>query len=100
MECDIEKLIVPSCVKTLDEYAFQGCEQLREVVFEPGSHLETIGYSCFGKCGITSIVIPKSVHCIGTLAFHDCERLGSLSFEEGCQLTGIGRGVFYHALLK
>ena len=36
---DIEKVIIPNSVESLGESAFYRCEQLREVVFEPGSRL-------------------------------------------------------------
>lgn len=34
---DIEKLIIPNCVRKLEDNAFANCMKLREVVFEPDS---------------------------------------------------------------
>ena len=42
-ESDVEKLVVSGSVKVLGKCAFGGCKQLCEVVFESGSHLESIG---------------------------------------------------------
>lgn len=48
----IERLIIPNTVRTLENSAFIHCEKLREVVFESGSQLESIGNLCFGNCDI------------------------------------------------
>ena len=69
---DIEKLVIPSCVRRLGASTFSDCEKLCEIVFEPGSRLESIGGSCFNDCGLTQIVIPRSVRSIGQMAFYDC----------------------------
>ena len=39
---DVEKVVVSKSVKVLGEDAFGFCSSLREVTFEPGSHLECI----------------------------------------------------------
>lgn len=65
----IEKLIVSSRVKTLGEYAFYNCKQLREVAFEPDSHLECIGELCFAYTSLREITIPSSVKSLGVSAF-------------------------------
>lgn len=57
----IEKVIIPSSVTVLGKRAFYYCGQLREVTFEPGSHLECIENACFNGCKFEKIVIPKSV---------------------------------------
>ena len=62
---DIEKLVIPSCVRALGNSAFANCEQLREVVFEQNSQLEHIGEKCFENCGLKEILIPRSVRNIG-----------------------------------
>ena len=38
-DSNIEKVIIPSSVQELEKNVFKDCEQLREVVFEPNSHL-------------------------------------------------------------
>lgn len=91
---DIEKVIIPSSVRVLRERAFILCEFLREVVFEPGSRLETIGADCFSECGLVKVVIPRSVREIGSGAFSNCHNLSSLVFEEGSQLARVGRQAF------
>lgn len=61
MHSDAAKIVVSSSVRVLGERAFCYCKQLREVIFEPGSHLESIGDFCFSECMLREIVIPRSV---------------------------------------
>ena len=97
---DIRKLIIPSTVKRLGDRAFKGCYRLREVVFEAGSQLETIGRSCFNSCDIERMTIPRSVRDIGNGAFDGCRRLCSLAFEDGSQLERVGRGALLRTPLE
>lgn len=91
---DIEKLFVASSVRSLGECAFAGCSQLREVVFEAGSRLESIGDDCFAECGFASVTIPRSVRTIGREAFLACQELSSVAFEEGSLLGSVGQRAF------
>ena len=45
------------------------CKHLKEVVFEEGSKLETIGAKCFCRSGIKEIVLPASVKEVSADAF-------------------------------
>ena len=96
----IEKVFIPNTVRKLGSSAFVCCEELREVVFEPGSQLETIGDSCFGYCMFEKIVIPKSVRDIGDEAFSGCEYLRSLVFEDGSQLKHVGEDALTYTPLE
>ena len=79
---DIKKVFISNTVRELGENAFCGCEKLHEVIFEPGSQLETIGESCFSNCDLREMIVPKSVRSIGDFAFGYCCNLHSLTFEE------------------
>ena len=68
----MEKVIVPNTVESLEDSVFSQCKQLHEIIFEPGSCLESIGDDCFAGSGLRNIVIPKSVSSIGKSAFHNC----------------------------
>ena len=89
---DKEKLFIPNTVRELGEEAFDYCE-LREVVFEAGSQLETIRNCCFRCCGLEEVTIPKSVRNIGNYAFGNYPRLRSFTFEEGSQLAHVGKDI-------
>ena len=90
----IEQLAIPNCVRKLGNFAFSGCEGLRELVFEPGSRLKSIGEHCFSHCALERVELPRSVRTIGDSAFRDCGRLCALSFEEGSRLTRVGHCAF------
>ena len=98
-ESNIKQVIIPNSVKGLGDWAFANCEQLREVVFERDSRLESIGDSCFINCRLASVVIPKSVRDIRGGAFYGCKSLSELSFEEGSKLSHVGVYAFDGTLL-
>ena len=91
----MEKLFIPNTVREFGKYAFGGCRNLREIIFEPDPQLETIGDDCFESCGFEEVTIPKSVRSIECGAFRYCRNLRSLTFEEGSQLGRVGKGVIY-----
>lgn len=95
----VEKVTIPSSVRKLGSHAFGGCGRLCEVVFAPGSCLESIGDSCFIACDLRSVVIPRSVREIGEAAFYGCQYLSSLSFEKGSVLKRIGQHAFRNTSL-
>ena len=89
-DSSVEKVIVPISVTVLGSCAFSACEQLREIVFEPGSRLKTIESNCFMQSGLRRIVIPRSVQTIGDSAFSNCVELQEVTFEPGSCLKSIG----------
>ena len=91
----MEKLFIPNTVREFGKYAFGGCRNLREIIFEPNPQLETIGDECFESCGFKEVTIPKSVRNIGCGAFQFCYNLRSLIFEEGSQLEHVGKDVVH-----
>ena len=98
-------------------YAFNGCNALKEVIFEEGietiphhflcssylrninptitipSTVKTIEESAFRNLGIKSITIPNSVTSIGDSAFYGCTGLTSITIPDG--VTSIGSQAFY-----
>ena len=68
----------------IEEYAFYGCKNLKEVVLEEGSRLETIGKQCFCESGIEGIVLPAGLREIWKEAFFHCSNLKTVMVEEGC----------------
>lgn len=85
---------MPSGVRVLGKNMFQGCQQLCDVVFEPGSRLEQIGRYCFAMSALREITIPKRVRSIEGFAFFQCSQLSSLRFEEGSALQQVGHYAF------
>ena len=84
---------MPATVEKIGDYAFQGCERLRDVTLNDG--LKYIGISCFEGCtSLESITLPKSLKVIREYAFRNCANfdnwgnfmgggLESVVFEDG-----------------
>ena len=64
---DIESLVIPSVVKTIDQQAFYQCKNLTSVVFPEG--LKELGQSAFNGCNIENLVLPESLTKAGKQAF-------------------------------
>ena len=73
----VEKIELPSGMKTIGDSAFFSSSKLTEVIL-PDS-LQTIDDHAFGNCkNLISIRIPKNVTRVGTSAFHSCTSLSDL----------------------
>ena len=67
---EIEKLVIPNGITTINDYAFCGCSLTFVTI--PNS-VTSIGYGAFYDCsGLTSVTIPNSVTSIGGYAFLFC----------------------------
>ena len=88
---DITTVDIRNGVTTIGDYAFQGCEDLEEIMIPAG--VTTIGNEAFQDCGdLTSIEIPASVASIGDAAFQNCRRLSSIDLP--ASVTSIGGVAF------
>lgn len=83
------EFVVPSSVKRIAEYAFDGCAYSK-VVLPNG--LESIGKYAFSGSGITSIVIGNSVTQIEESTFEGCGQLVSVTI--GDKVSAIGERAF------
>ena len=97
----LEKIEIPASVTSIGGYAFNSCEDLKELAFAPNSQLKSIGEYAFGAVSTdtvspayTSVQIPASVSEIGEGAFYHCLELKTVVFEEGSQLKALGDSVF------
>lgn len=59
-------------VERISDYAFIGCEGLRNVVLRANKAGTTIGMGAFMGCGLQSVTLPYSVKAIGRNAFEGC----------------------------
>ncbi len=70
-------LIIPDVVKSIGEYAFCSCRNIKSVTI-PDS-VTSIGRSAFEDCQwLNSITIGNAVNNIGDAAFYRCERLSGV----------------------
>ncbi|MBR1987596.1 MAG: leucine-rich repeat protein [Clostridia bacterium] len=65
----VQRVVIPSSIKSIGGSAFGECYGLRNVTFAENSQLETIGDSAFFECPISSIELPSSLKTIGSEVF-------------------------------
>lgn len=99
----LKKIIIPTTVTSIGEYAFFQCRQLTTI--DIPESVKTIGDFCFGNCykladikfpdnltsipdncvygcsGLTTLTFPKNVTSIGDRAAYDCTGLDMIIFE-------------------
>ena len=76
----ISSVTIPNSVKTIGNWAFSGCENLRTVTL-PASVTE-IGEGVFEVCTkLTSVRIPASVKTIQKWTFEECEALTDVYYD-------------------
>ncbi len=63
----IEELVIPDNVKAIEEYAFYGCEKLKNV--DLGNGIKTLGRSAFGNCKkLANLRLSDKLNSIGAFA--------------------------------
>lgn len=100
--CKAEKITLPESVKSIDDYTFAFCRDLKEIKLP--SKIKKIGQNCFAGCsslktlklpegiktidifafdgsGLESITIPEAVKTVKSFAFAECEGLKEVIFE-------------------
>ena len=114
----METIYIPNTVTSIENRAFYGNKGLKAVIFEEGSQLKTIGDYAFDGCSqltdielpnsvisignysfnhtdsLTKITISNSIISIGDYAFRYCKNLSEIIFEEGSQLETVGKYAF------
>jgi hypothetical protein len=74
---------------------FEGSRHLKQLIFENGSKLLTIGHSALAGCeSLASIVIPPQVAVIEDEAFTGCSELEYCLLTEEASLVTIGKAAF------
>ena len=95
--CDVEQVVLPDTVETIESYAFNDCIYLKNVYLPEG--LKAIGYWAFGYCeSLAEIDIPASVEKIDQSAFYSAairkitvaEESLSLRVENNCLVDSKG----------
>ena len=70
---NIESIVLPKKLEEIDDYVFEKCKSLNNVVIP--DTVKRIGIGAFAHSGISKIVIPDSVIDIGQKAFNGCQKL-------------------------
>lgn len=98
---NVKNFVVPSFIKYIHPYAFNGCTKLEKIEFVNDSKLVSIGSSAF-NCNVSllNIKIPPRVQKIGNCAFKDCTSLQIVEFDENSELKIIGKKAFEKTLIR
>ena len=85
--CGLKRIVIPEMVTSIGNYAFAGCSELKEVVFE-GDALTKIGYYAFANTAISTIELPESTNSIGDYAFYKCSSLSRIQLPNNVKTVG------------
>ena len=89
---NLTSVVIPDTVKTMGQYAFNGCQALKKVTLS--KNCKVVSDSAFSECPVlTTVVIPEGVTTIDDSAFSNCVALKSLKLP--FSLTKIGSYAFY-----
>lgn len=93
---DIRRLWIPNTISKIGKFAFYGCPNLTEIIFEDGGDLPlTIGLMAFAKCDkLSNVRLPGRLTELGRGCFRDCGMLTKLTVGEGNQMLSIGEHLF------
>lgn len=68
---EVEKVVIPKYVTTIDGKAFYGCKKLQQVIL--GAKVASIGNNAFEGCSsLNSVNFPAALRKIGSKAFFGC----------------------------
>lgn len=68
---EVEEVVIPKYVTTIDSYAFYGCKNLQKAVL--GAKVTSIGNNAFEGCSaLSSVNFPAALRKIGSKAFFGC----------------------------
>jgi len=85
----LNKVTIPSTVKTIFNRAFLDCDWLTEVVI-PNS-VTTIDECAFSECSaLSDVELPNSVRRLEMFAFENCKSIKSIEIKEGVKYIGHG----------
>ena len=89
----LRRVVFGSPIAEVGEGAFNFCDSLRSVWFDPNSPVTTLSRGCFNCCtSLFSFDIPNNVTTIGDAAFGHCTSLSSVPMPN--TVTSIGKYAF------
>ncbi|KAK8871282.1 hypothetical protein M9Y10_006999 [Tritrichomonas musculus] len=97
---DIDSCQIPSFIKVIAPYSFEGCKQLKTVEFAENSQLTNIEKFSFHMSSIQSISIPKNAKKIGESAFNSCKQLKKVDFQVDSELVFIEKEAFSQSSIE
>ena len=87
----LTSITIPKTVNLIENYAFERCSALEELIIPVDSTLNSIGNGSFKDCEkLTSITLPRTVTSIGDYAFERCRALEELIIPADSTLNSLG----------
>ncbi|OHT11363.1 hypothetical protein TRFO_19254 [Tritrichomonas foetus] len=99
---NLEQIELPNSIKLIGESCFNGCQELRKVLFH-GNFLELreIPQFCFSFCtSLESINLPISIRKIGSCAFNCCFNLRNVNLSQLLLLEEVNSSAFMQTSLE
>lgn len=97
---ELEEVILPDTVTTLEDDCFKGCRNLREIHL--GANLKNVGAGAFQQCGIVSLTLPPTLkklarksYCSEHQLFDGCDSLKEFRMEGDGDVYFVRDGVLY-----
>ena len=88
-EDKLEKVSLPSTIKTIDSYAFSNCDNLMEVSSRGSSSIETLREQAFAGCpSLQSVPDFSNISNLPKYVFYTCGKLEKVIFSS--KLTAVG----------
>lgn len=84
----VTKVVLAASVKTINDEAFNGWENLKEVIIPSNSQLSKIGKNAFAGTGLVDFSAPQQLREIGEGAFYQCRSLIHAKLNEGLEALG------------
>ena len=84
----LEEVVLPSSLKHIDQYAFDGCVNLKKITFSGENNLKIINNSAFRNCDLEGKLDLPSAYVISDYAFYGNENLTGISLPETLQSIG------------
>ena len=93
---NLKRIIIPSSVQHIDRHVFHNCTSLTSVIFEIGSHLQSIGDGdtddIYLGSGLSTFSAPPSV--LNIFRIEDVETAQTISGKSGVKVTATGDALF------
>lgn len=78
----VRSISLPSTLKEICNFAFEGMTGLQSVTLPANSQLERVGEYAFNYTDLRSFVMPASLKTVGGNAFQSCRNLASIQFND------------------
>ena len=97
----VEKIVIPSTVRTIGRNSFAYFYHLEEVEVQGNGTLKAVGSYAFYNCsGMTKFDAPNCSLSIGPNAFNNCRKLEEFNYKEFTSLGGFAFYVLFNGNLE